>query len=65
MASSMDMCDAPALPDGAWTDDDTDIEWVYVGNTSSIFFMIRSATRMAAIGDALCARSLKLKLMKV
>jgi ADP-ribosylglycohydrolase len=37
----------PALPDGAWTDDDTDIEWIYVLKIQSSRELFLSASTIA------------------
>ncbi len=37
----------PSLPDGAWTDDDTDFEWVYI-----LAMQARGVTRIPAKGES-------------
>jgi ADP-ribosylglycohydrolase len=39
----------PALPDGAWTDDDTDIEWIYLVEMERSKTMLLSQQRIAEL----------------
>ena len=40
---------APSLPDGAWTDDDTDFEWVYILEMQKSNILMLPASRLAEL----------------
>ena len=42
----------PALPEGAWTDDDTDIEWVYIVEMQRSRLLLLPPARIAALWKA-------------